>query len=172
MDTREASVVYEYADLVQIGARNMQNFKLLKEVGSRQKPVLLKRGMSSTVKELLLAAEYIMSEGNYDVILCERGIRTFEDATRNTLDLSVVPLIKQLSHLPVIVDPSHATGKWDLVPPMALAAVAAGADGIMVEVHPRPEEALSDGPQALLPSTFAKLMDDLSRVAQAVGRTL
>jgi 3-deoxy-7-phosphoheptulonate synthase len=172
MDTREASVVYEYADLVQIGARNMQNFKLLKEVGSRQKPVLLKRGMSSTVKELLLAAEYIMSEGNYDVILCERGIRTFEDATRNTLDLSVVPLIKQLSHLPVIVDPSHATGKWDLVPPMALAAVAAGADGIMVEVHPRPEEALSDGPQALLPSTFAKLMNDLGTLASVVGRTL
>jgi len=172
MDTREASVVYEYADLVQIGARNMQNFKLLKEVGSRQKPVLLKRGMSSTVKELLLAAEYIMSEGNYDVILCERGIRTFEDATRNTLDLSVVPLIKQLSHLPVIVDPSHATGKWDLVPPMALAAVAAGADGIMVEVHPRPEEALSDGPQALLPTTFAKLMNDLGTLASAVGRTL
>jgi 3-deoxy-7-phosphoheptulonate synthase len=172
MDTREASVVYEYADLVQIGARNMQNFKLLKEVGSRKKPVLLKRGMSSTVKELLLAAEYIMSEGNYDVILCERGIRTFEDATRNTLDLSVVPLIKQLSHLPVIVDPSHATGKWDLVPPMALAAVAAGADGIMVEVHPRPEEALSDGPQALLPMTFAKLMDDLGTLASAVGRTL
>ena len=172
MDTREASVVYECADLVQIGARNMQNFKLLKEVGSRQKPVLLKRGMSSTVKELLLAAEYIMSEGNYDVILCERGIRTFEDATRNTLDLSVVPLIKQLSHLPVIVDPSHATGKWDLVPPMALAAVAAGADGIMVEVHPRPEEALSDGPQALLPSTFAKLMNDLGTLASAVGRTL
>ncbi|MBI4380659.1 MAG: 3-deoxy-7-phosphoheptulonate synthase [candidate division NC10 bacterium] len=172
MDTREASVVYEYADLVQIGARNMQNFKLLKEVGSRQTPVLLKRGMSSTVKELLLAAEYIMSEGNYDVILCERGIRTFEDATRNTLDLSVVPLIKQLSHLPVIVDPSHATGKWDLVPPMALAAVAAGADGIMVEVHPRPEEALSDGPQALLPSTFTKLMHDLGTLASAVGRTL
>ena len=172
MDTREASVVCEYADLVQIGARNMQNFKLLKEVGSRQKPVLLKRGMSSTVKELLLAAEYIMSEGNYDVILCERGIRTFEDATRNTLDLSIVPLIKQLSHLPVIVDPSHATGKWDLVAPMALAAVAAGADGIMVEVHPRPEEALSDGPQALLPSTFAKLMNDLGTLASAVGRTL
>ncbi len=172
MDTREASVVYECADLVQIGARNMQNFKLLKEVGCRRKPVLLKRGMSSTVKELLLAAEYIMSEGNYDVILCERGIRTFEDATRNTLDLSAVPLIKRLSHLPVVVDPSHGTGKWDLVSPMALAAVAAGADGIMVEVHPRPEEALSDGPQALLPSTFAKLMDDLSRVARAVGRTL
>ncbi len=172
MDTREAPVVYECADLIQIGARNMQNFKLLKEVGCRRKPVLLKRGMSSTVKELLLAAEYIMSEGNYDVILCERGIRTFEDATRNTLDLSAVPLIKRLSHLPVVVDPSHGTGKWDLVSPMALAAVAAGADGIMVEVHPCPEEALSDGPQALLPSTFAKLMDDLSRVAQAVGRTL
>ena len=172
MDTREASVVYEYADLIQIGARNMQNFKLLKEVGARRKPILLKRGMSSTVKELLLAAEYIMSEGNYDVILCERGIRTFEDATRNTLDLSVVPLIKRLSHLPVIVDPSHATGKWDLVPPMALAAVAAGADGLMVEVHPRPEEALSDGPQALLPMTFAKLMGDLGKVAAAVGRTL
>jgi 3-deoxy-7-phosphoheptulonate synthase len=172
MDTREAAVVCEYADLVQIGARNMQNFKLLKEVGSCRKPVLLKRGMSSTVKELLLAAEYIMSEGNYEVILCERGIRTFEDATRNTLDLSVVPLIKRLSHLPVIVDPSHGTGKWDLVPPMALAAVAAGADGIMVEVHPRPEEALSDGPQALLPATFSRLMSDLDKLAQAVGRTL
>ncbi|MFN3476293.1 MAG: 3-deoxy-7-phosphoheptulonate synthase [Candidatus Methylomirabilales bacterium] len=170
MDTREAPLVFEYADLVQIGARNMQNFKLLKEVGTHRKPVLLKRGMSATVKELLLAAEYIMSEGNYHVILCERGIRTFEDATRNTLDLSAVPLIKQLSHLPVIVDPSHGTGKWDLVPPMALAAVAAGADGIMVEVHPRPEEALSDGPQALLPKTFAKLMADLRRVAEAIGR--
>jgi len=172
MDTREAPVVYECADLIQIGARNMQNFKLLKEVGCRRKPVLLKRGMSSTVKELLLAAEYIMSEGNYDVILCERGIRTFEDATRNTLDLSAVPLIKSLSHLPVVVDPSHGTGKRDLVSPMALAAVAAGADGIMVEVHPRPEEALSDGPQALLPTTFATLMDDLRRLARSVGRTL
>lgn len=172
MDTREASLVFEYADLVQIGARNMQNFKLLKEVGTHRKPVLLKRGMSATLKELLLAAEYIMSEGNYHVILCERGIRTFEDATRNTLDLSAVPLIKQLSHLPVIVDPSHGTGKWDLVPPMALAAVAAGADGIMVEVHPRPEEALSDGPQALLPKTFTKLMGDLRRVAEAIGRTV
>lgn len=172
MDTREAPLVFEYADLVQIGARNMQNFKLLKEVGTHRKPVLLKRGMSATVKELLLAAEYIMSEGNYHVILCERGIRTFEDATRNTLDLSAVPLIKQLSHLPVIVDPSHGTGKWDLVPPMALAAVAAGADGIMVEVHPKPEEALSDGPQALLPKTFAKLMVDLQKVAEAVGRAV
>jgi 3-deoxy-7-phosphoheptulonate synthase len=172
MDSRDADAVYRCADLIQIGARNMQNFKLLTEVGSRRKPVLLKRGSSSTVKELLLAAEYILSEGNYDVILCERGIRTFEDATRNTLDLSAVPLIKRLSHLPVVVDPSHGTGKWHLVPPMALAAVAAGADGIMVEIHPHPEEALSDGPQALLPSTFEKLMNDMNRVAQAVGRSL
>ncbi|CBE68264.1 MAG: 3-deoxy-7-phosphoheptulonate synthase [Candidatus Methylomirabilis oxygeniifera] len=172
MDSRDADAVYQYADLIQIGARNMQNFKLLTEVGSRRKPVLLKRGSSSTVKELLLAAEYILSEGNYDVILCERGIRTFEDATRNTLDLSAVPLIKRLSHLPVVVDPSHGTGKWHLVSPMALAAIAAGADGIMVEVHPHPEEALSDGPQALVPSTFETLMNDLNRVAQAVGRSL
>jgi 3-deoxy-7-phosphoheptulonate synthase len=172
MDAREAELVYEHADLIQIGARNMQNFKLLKEVGCRRKPVLLKRGMSSTVKELLLAAEYIMSEGNYDVVLCERGIRTFEDATRNTLDLSAVPLLKRLSHLPIIVDPSHGTGKRELVSPMALAAAAAGADGIMIEVHPRPEEALSDGPQALLPADFETLMRDLVRVAQAVGRTL
>lgn len=172
MDSRDADAVYQYADLIQIGARNMQNFKLLTEVGSRRKPVLLKRGSSSTVKELLLAAEYILSEGNYDVILCERGIRTFEDSTRNTLDLSAVPLIKRLSHLPVVVDPSHGTGKWHLVSPMALAAVAAGADGIMVEIHPHPEEALSDGPQALLPGTFETLMDELNRVAQAVGRFL
>jgi len=172
MDSRDADAVYRYADLIQIGARNMQNFKLLTEVGSRRKPVLLKRGSSSTVKELLLAAEYILSEGNYDVILCERGIRTFEDATRNTLDLSAVPLIKRLSHLPVVVDPSHGTGKWHLVSPMALAAVAAGADGIMVEIHPHPEEALSDGPQALLPGTFETLMHELKRVAQAVGRSL
>jgi len=172
MDPRDAPQVYQCADLVQIGARNMQNFRLLKEVGCRRKPVLLKRGLSCTIKDLLLAAEYILSEGNYDVILCERGIRTFEDATRNTLDLSAIPLIKRLSHLPVIVDPSHATGKWHLVAPMALAAVAAGADGIMVEVHPHPEDALSDGPQALLPSTFEKLMNDLSKVAQAVGRSL
>src|SRR5574337_1811405 len=172
MDARDAQQVYQCADLIQIGARNMQNFKLLKEVGCRRKPVLLKRGLSCTVKDLLLAAEYILSEGNYDVILCERGIRTFEDATRNTLDLSAVPLIKRLSHLPVVVDPSHATGKWHLVSPMALAAVAAGADGIMVEIHPHPEEALSDGPQALLPGTFETLMHELKRVAQAVGRLL
>jgi len=172
MDPREAPLVLQYSDVVQVGARNMQNFRLLKEPGTHQVPVLLKRGMSSTIHELLMSAEYIMSEGNYNVILCERGIRTFEDATRNTLDLSAVPVLKQLTHLPVLVDPSHATGKWDLVAPMALAATAAGADGIMVEVHPRPEEALSDGPQALLPSRFRQMMVDLKRVAEAVGRTL
>ena len=172
MDPRETPLVLQYADVVQVGARNMQNFRLLKELGTHQTPVLLKRGMSSTIRELVMSAEYIMSEGNYQVILCERGIRTFEDATRNTLDLSAVPVLKQLTHLPVIVDPSHGTGKWDLVAPMALAAVAAGADGIMVEVHPKPEEALSDGPQALLPLRFSRLMADLKRVAEAVGRTL
>ena len=172
MDPREAPLVLQYSDVVQVGARNMQNFRLLKELGTHQVPVLLKRGMSSTIHELLMSAEYIMSEGNYNVILCERGIRTFEDATRNTLDLSAVPVLKQLTHLPVLVDPSHATGKWDLVAPMALAATAAGADGIMVEVHPRPEEALSDGPQALLPSRFRQMMADLKRVAEAVGRTV
>ena len=172
MDPRETPLVLQYADVVQVGARNMQNFRLLKELGTHQTPVLLKRGMSSTIRELIMSAEYIMSEGNYKVILCERGIRTFEDATRNTLDLSAVPVLKQLTHLPVIVDPSHGTGKWDLVAPMALAAVAAGADGIMVEVHPKPEEALSDGPQALLPLRFSRLMADLKRVAEAVGRTL
>lgn len=172
MDPREAPLVMEYADVVQVGARNMQNFRLLKELGTHQRPVLLKRGMSSTIRELLMSAEYIMSEGNYNVILCERGIRTFEDATRNTLDLSAVPVLKQLTHLPVIVDPSHGTGKWDLVAPMALAAVAAGADGIMVEVHPKPDEALSDGPQALLPSRFHRLMADLKKVAEAIGRTV
>ena len=172
MDPRETPLVLQYADVVQVGARNMQNFRLLKELGTHQTPVLLKRGMSSTIRELVMSAEYIMSEGNYKVILCERGIRTFEDATRNTLDLSAVPVLKQLTHLPVIVDPSHGTGKWDLVAPMALAAVAAGADGIMVEVHPKPEEALSDGPQALLPLRFYRLMADLKKVAEAVGRTL
>jgi 3-deoxy-7-phosphoheptulonate synthase len=172
MDPRDAPLVLKYADMIQIGARNMQNFRLLKEVGSHRKPVLLKRGMSSSIKELLMSAEYILSEGNYNVILCERGIRTFEDFTRNTLDLSAVPALKSLTHLPVIVDPSHATGKWDLVAPMALAAVAAGADGLMVEVHPKPEDALSDGPQALVPKRFARLMADLATLAPVVGRTL
>jgi 3-deoxy-7-phosphoheptulonate synthase len=172
MDPRDASMLLKYADVIQVGARNMQNFRLLKELGAHQTTVLLKRGMSSTIRELLMSAEYIMSEGNYNVLLCERGIRTFEDATRNTLDLSAVPVLKQHTHLPVFVDPSHGTGKWELVAPMALAAVAAGADGIMVEVHPRPAEALSDGPQALLPSRFHALMAGLARVAEAVGRSV
>ena len=172
MDPREASLVLKHVDVVQVGARNMQNFRLLKELGTHRVPVVLKRGMSSTIRELLMSAEYIMSEGNYDVILCERGIRTFEDATRNTLDLSAIPVLKQLTHLPVVVDPSHGTGKWNLVAPMALAAVAAGADGIMVEVHPKPEEALSDGPQALRPGRFSQKMADLQKVAEAVGRTV
>ena len=172
MDPREASRVLQHVDIVQVGARNMQNFRLLKELGTHRVPVVLKRGMSSTIRELLMSAEYIMSEGNYNVILCERGIRTFEDATRNTLDLSAVPVLKQLTHLPVVVDPSHGTGKWDLVAPMALAAVAAGADGVMVEVHPKPEEALSDGPQALRPERFAQMVGELRKVAEAVGRSL
>ena len=172
MDPRDAELIMKYADMVQIGARNMQNFRLLKEVGMHHKPVLLKRGMSCTIKELLMSAEYIMSEGNYNIVLCERGIRTFEDYTRNTLDLSAVPSLKQLSHLPVIVDPSHGTGKWDLVGPLALAAIAVGADGIMVEVHPQPEMALSDGPQALIPDRFSTLMEQIRALAPIVGRTL
>ena len=172
MDPRDAELIMKYADMVQIGARNMQNFRLLKEVGMHNKPVLLKRGMSSTIKELLMSAEYIMCEGNYNIVLCERGIRTFEDYSRNTLDLSAVPSLKQLSHLPVIVDPSHGTGKWDLVSPLALAAVAVGADGVMVEVHPQPEVALSDGPQALIPDRFSTLMEQIRALAPIVGRTL
>ncbi len=172
MDPRDADLVMKYADMVQIGARNMQNFRLLKEVGIHRKPVFLKRGMSSTIKELLMSAEYIMSEGNYNIVLCERGIRTFEDYTRNTLDLSAVPGLKQLSHLPVIVDPSHGTGKWDLVAPLSLAAIAVGADGLMVEVHPQPELALSDGPQALIPDRFVALMEQIRALAPIVGRSL
>jgi len=172
LDTRDVSLVAKYADVLQIGARNMQNFTLLREVGKVGKPVLLKRGPGATIEELLMSAEYILSEGNRNVILCERGIRTLETYTRNTLDLSAVPVIKKLSHLPVIVDPSHGTGRWDLVPPMAKAAVAAGADGLIIEVHPHPDEALSDGPQSLKPDTFAELMSDLKHVAQAVNRAL
>lgn len=172
MDPRDAELVVKYADMIQIGARNMQNFRLLKEVGILRKPVLLKRGMSSTVTELLMSAEYIMSEGNYNIVLCERGIRTFEDYTRNTLDLSAVPSLKQLSHLPVIVDPSHGAGRWDLVPSLALAAIAVGADGLMIEVHPQPEMALSDGPQALIPDRFTTLMERIRGLAPIVGRTL
>jgi 3-deoxy-7-phosphoheptulonate synthase len=172
MDTRDVERVARYTDILQIGARNMQNFSLLKEVGQIKKPVILKRGLSSTIKDLLMSAEYILSEGNFNVILCERGIRTFEDFTRNTLDLSAVPVVKQLSHLPIIVDPSHAAGKWGLVAPMSKAAIACGADGLLIEVHPKPEEALSDGPQQLLPSNFAALMYCLKAVAKAIGRTM
>lgn len=170
MDPRDVGLVADYVDILQIGARNMQNFNLLKEVGLTKKPVLLKRGMSSTVKELLMSAEYILSEGNFNVILCERGIRTFEDSTRNTLDISAVPQVKQLSHLPIIVDPSHAAGKWGLVSALSKAGVASGADGLMIEVHSHPEEAMSDGAQSLLPSNFATLMEELSVLAKAIGR--
>ncbi len=172
MDPRDTELLVKYADVIQIGARNMQNFRLLTEVGQHKKPVLLKRGMSSTIKELLMSAEYIMSQGNYNVILCERGIRTFEDYTRNTLDLSAIPVIKELSHLPVVVDPSHAVGRWELVLPMTKAAIAAGADGLMIEVHNDPGNALSDGTQSLLPAKFANLMNEIKTVAAAVGREI
>lgn len=172
MDPRDLDVIVRYSDIIQIGARNMQNFRLLLEVGSTDKPVLLKRGLSSTIKEWLMSAEYIMSRGNHQVMLCERGIRTFETATRNTLDLSAVPLLKQLTHLPVVVDPSHGVGKRDLVAPMTKAAVAAGADALIIEVHTNPEEAVSDGDQSLRPEQFAKLMQELKPVALAVGREI
>lgn len=172
MDTRDVELVAKYADILQIGARNMQNFNLLKEIGQTRKPVILKRGLSATIKELLMSAEYILSGGNFNVILCERGIRTFEDFTRNTLDLSAVPAIKGLSHLPVIVDPSHATGMRSLISPLSRAAVACGADGLLIEVHLSPEEALSDGSQQLLPEQFAALMEELKKVALAVDREI
>ena len=172
MDPREVELVAKYADVFQIGARNMQNFNLLKEVGLTKKPVLLKRGMSCTVKELLMSAEYILSGGNFNVMLCERGIRTFEESTRNTLDISAIPTIKELSHLPIIVDPSHAAGKWGLVAPLSKASVACGCDGLIIEVHDHPEEAMSDGAQSLLPSNFANLMQELKVLAKAVGREI
>lgn len=172
MDPRDIELIVRYADVLQIGARNMQNFRLLKEVGLSQKPVLLKRGISATIKEWLMSAEYIMSGGNHNVILCERGIRTYETATRNTLDLSAIPVLKQMTHLPVVVDPSHAVGKWDLVAPMAKAAVAAGADGLIIEVHSNPEEALCDGEQSLKPKSFKVLMEEMKPIALAVGRTI
>jgi 3-deoxy-7-phosphoheptulonate synthase len=172
MDTRDVGLVAKYADMLQIGARNMQNFNLLKEVGKTKKPILLKRGPGSTIKDLLMSAEYILSEGNNQVVLCERGIKTFEDSTRNTLDLNAVPVIKKWSHLPVVVDPSHGTGEWDLVPAMAKASIAAGADGLAIEVHQQPEAALSDGAQSLKPDTFAQLMSELKQIAKAVGRQL
>jgi 3-deoxy-7-phosphoheptulonate synthase len=172
MDPRDLDLVARYADVIQIGARNMQNFRLLTEVGKLDKPVILKRGMSATIQEWLMSAEYIASEGNQKIILCERGIRTYETATRNTFDVSAFPVVKSLSHLPVIADPSHAAGKAALVPPLAAAAIAAGADGLMIEVHPQPERALSDGPQSLKPDAFAAMVVRLRRVAEAVGRTL
>jgi 3-deoxy-7-phosphoheptulonate synthase len=172
LDTATVDLVAAWADCLQIGARSMQNFELLKAVGRTGKPVLLKRGMSATLEEFLLAAEYVLSEGNPNVVLCERGIRTFSDFTRNTLDLSVIPAVKRLSHLPILVDPSHGTGKRNKVIPMSRAAIAAGADGLAVEVHDRPEEALSDGPQALTPDLFGELMAQIGPIAAAVGRSV
>jgi 3-deoxy-7-phosphoheptulonate synthase len=172
MDTRQVELIAEHADVLQIGARNMQNFALLSEVGRVQRPVLLKRGLSATVTELLMAAEYIMAQGNRDVILCERGIRTFETATRNTFDVAAIPVLKSETHLPVIVDPSHAGGRAELVAPLAFAAIAAGADGLIVEVHPSPEDALSDGDQSLSLPAFAELMGRLRAFAEAAGRAL
>ena len=172
LETESVELVAQYADILQIGARNIQNFTLLRRVGEMGKPVLLKRGMATSIQEFLLSAEYILAAGNPNVILCERGIRTFETTTRFTLDLNAVPVLKKLSHLPVVVDPSHGTGHWDLVAPMAKGAVACGADGLIIEVHPKPEEALSDGPQSLKPSKFVQLMRELRPVAEAVGRSL
>ena len=172
MDPRDIELVVRYADVIQIGARNMQNFRLLTEVGKLDKPVILKRGLSATIVEWLMSAEYIASEGNSQIILCERGVRTFETATRNTFDVSSIPVVKGLSHLPVIADPSHAAGKVGLVEPLAAAAIAAGADGVMIEVHPDPERALSDGPQSLRPDAFREMIPRLKKIAQAVGKTL
>jgi 3-deoxy-7-phosphoheptulonate synthase len=170
MDQTQISLMADYCDILQVGARNMQNFNLLRELGKLRKPVLLKRGISATIEELLLSAEYILAGGNYDVILCERGIRTFETYTRNTMDISAIPVVKKLSHLPIIADPSHGTGRRDKVSPMARAAVAAGADGLIVEVHPNPDRALSDGAQTLRPEQFQELMAQLRIIAPAVGR--
>jgi 3-deoxy-7-phosphoheptulonate synthase len=172
VDEQSLDLVEEYADAIQIGARNMQNFSLLRRAGRAKKPVLLKRGMSATLEEFLMSAEYILSEGNYQVALCERGVRTFSDFSRNTLDLAVVPAVKQLSHLPILVDPSHGTGRRDKVAPLSRAAAAVGADGLLIEVHHDPDRALSDGPQSLTPAQFAELVADLRRIAPVVGRSL
>jgi 3-deoxy-7-phosphoheptulonate synthase len=172
MDTEHLGMVSEYADIVQIGARNMQNFSLLRKAGRQPKPILLKRGMSATINELLMASEYVVSEGNWNVILCERGIRTFEEQTRNNLDLSAIPILHELGRLPIAVDPSHASGKRLYVPPLAKASVAAGADGLIIEVHQDPSKALSDGPQSILPVTFTILMRDMQIIAESVGRTM
>ncbi|MFZ2492939.1 MAG: 3-deoxy-7-phosphoheptulonate synthase [Thermoanaerobaculia bacterium] len=172
IDAESVQLVEQYADCIQIGARNMQNFSLLRAAGRSAKPVLLKRGMAATLEELLLSAEYIIAEGNAQVILCERGVRTFTDHTRNTLDLSVIPAIKRISHLPILVDPSHGTGKRNKVLPLSRAAIAAGADGVLIEVHHKPEEALSDGPQAILPETFEQVVRDVDAIARVLGRSL
>ena len=172
MNPREIDLVAKYADIIQVGARNMQNFSLLKELGQINKPILLKRGMMNTIKEFLMSAEYILSEGNQQVILCERGIRTFETATRNTLDISCIPVLKKETHLPIIIDPSHATGHWDMVESMSRASIAAGADGLIIEVHPDPVKAFSDGPQSLKPEKFDRLMENLRPFAELMGRTL
>jgi 3-deoxy-7-phosphoheptulonate synthase len=172
MDPRQVELVSQYADMLQIGARNMQNFDLLREVGRTRKPALLKRGMSATVKDLLMSAEYILAEGNPHVVLCERGVRSFEDSTRNMLDLSAIPNVRTLSHLPIIADPSHATGRPDLIPAMARAAVAAGADGVHIEVHDQPDKALSDGPQALVPRQYQSLMHEIRRLAEVLGKVI
>ncbi|MDH7481496.1 MAG: 3-deoxy-7-phosphoheptulonate synthase [Armatimonadota bacterium] len=170
MDTRDVELVMRYADILQVGTRNMTNFALLKEIGQARKPVMLKRGMSATIEEWLLAAEYIAARGNYEIILCERGIRTFETITRNTFDINAIPAVSELSHLPIIADPSHGTGRWQFVGPVAKAAIAAGADGLIIEVHPEPQHALKDGPQSLKFDTFDKLMKELVHLIRAVGR--
>jgi 3-deoxy-7-phosphoheptulonate synthase len=172
MDTKDIDLISDYTDIFQVGARNMQNFSLLKELGATNKPILLKRGLSATIKELLMSAEYIASKGNDKIILCERGIRTFETETRNTLDLNAIPVLKKLTHLPVIVDPSHGTGRRDIVATMSMAAIAAGADGIIVEVHQQPEKALSDGEQSLKPDEFRQMVKAIGRIARAIGRTV
>jgi len=172
MSPQEVTLVAQYSDILQIGARNMQNFALLHAVGETQKPVLIKRGLMSTIEELLMAAEYVLSHGNLRVMLCERGIRTFETATRNTFDINAIPVLKAMTHLPIIADPSHGTGKWEYVTPIARAAVAAGADGLIIEVHPEPTKALSDGAQSLKPEKFSSLVTEVRRVAEAVGRTM
>ena len=172
MNPREIDLVAKYADIIQVGARNMQNFSLLKELGRINKPILLKRGMMNTIKEFLMSAEYVLSEGNQQVILCERGIRTFETATRNTLDISCIPVLKKETHLPIIIDPSHATGHWEMVESMSRASIAAGADGLIIEVHPDPVNAFSDGPQSLKPEKFSRLMENLRPFAELMGRTL
>ncbi len=172
MEAQDIELICEYADILQIGARNVQNFALLKKIGQTDKPILLKRGMMTTITEFLMSAEYILSEGNPNVILCERGIRTFETSTRNTLDLSAVPVLREKTHLPIIVDPSHGTGYWQYVAPMSYAAIAAGADGLLIEVHPHPEDAMSDGGQSLKPDKFAELMKNLAAFAQAAGRKI